>query len=166
MHVPHEKNKQKQKRIYLIYHDYVIPLDPEERNQTVKELLAYLREKYGLFDIFKRVKTITIVGDRVRTLQSDVLFESQWDESMIRMKNGMETIYIFPEFEEKQDENILYKFNTNMEYYNPEHIESTVVRRRWASVKSSKSTKSSKSKKRNRAQNTRKRGTYKNLNIM
>lgn len=169
IHVPQEESKQK--RIYFVYHDLTIPLDPEERNQTVQDLLLYLRKKYGLFDNFRSVKTISMFSrtdNRMHKLQSDVLFESQWDESMLRMEDGKESIFIFPGFEESQSENNIYRFNNDSEYYNPEHIESTVVRRRWASVKAKKSTKSMKQKskqkskqktKRNRLLNTRSRKT-------
>jgi hypothetical protein len=155
IHIPQEESKQK--RIYLNYHDSLMPLDPEERNQTVKELLQYLRKKYGLFDMFDDVKTISMIShdNRTHTLQSEVLFESQWDNSFVKkMADGKNMIIIFPAFTEPTFESSLYKFNNNVEYYNPEHIESTVTRRRWAHLSSAKTAKTRKSIKTSKTSNT------------
>lgn len=134
-HVPHEKNASNHKRIYLDYLGVLFPIDPEDRNQTVKELLQFLRIKYKLFD-FPGVKSITIFKYNYKglkgfarfPLQSDVIFEYQWDESYLTNNNGKKTLLIHPLFH--YDKNVNRQCFANTDCYNPENLETHEIIRR------------------------------------
>ena len=123
-HIPPENPKRK--RIYLQYHDQRIPLDPNEQNQTVVELLQYLRKNYGLFD-YDGVKSITIIHrdqGLVLPLIPDVLFVSQWEESYLTKEGADDNILvILPAFTEPRTNAPFH----STEFYDPEHLETSVV---------------------------------------
>ena len=132
-HVPSEEHASTHSRIYLNYLGDLFPLDPEDRNQTVKELLQFLRMKYKLFD-FPEVKSISIYkytnkGLKGIHLQSDVLFENQWDESYLTSTDGKNSLLVHPSFHDDTNNRLIERF-TNTNSYNPEHLETHEVIRR------------------------------------
>jgi hypothetical protein len=130
-HVPKETEEEKDRILYVQHNDVRIPLSYKDRNQTVKELIAFLRTNYKLFD-YDGVKTLLVLKLNpnpketiVVSLLSDVLFESQWDESYFTTDEfgQKDILMIYPETREVERANTPFRENI---FYNPEKLETSV----------------------------------------
>jgi hypothetical protein len=124
-HVPPEEAEQREE-IVVKHRDTRILLRKAYRNQTVKELIQFLRANYRLFD-YNGVQTLLVVKPHEVPviLKSDVLFDSQWDDSYLTQDGDEYVLRIYPYFKETHPRNM--DVNTT-KYHNPEHIEAAVSR--------------------------------------
>jgi len=124
-HIPKEAVEPfHRKRIFLLIEDQRLPLDPEERNMTVTELISMLQTKYGVFPALPDSLYLSDERMPYQPLEKDVLVESQLTEELFA--DGTYQLRVYPSYAADRPVPVPH----NPLFVDPEHLETAEIVRR------------------------------------